>query len=340
MGGWRRSGQVLLFFAGVLAICGSILAYRVHDRYMTEPMAARDIVVFIPKGSSLADIAQRLHETGLLSGTWDQQIFTFVTRFVRQRSALQAGEYAVSGGSSMDDVADQMVSGAGIVSYALTIPEGLTVAEVLEQVRSMSVLTGDITVTPREGTLLPETWHVVRGDTRDAVIQRMMTAMDSVLDDLWSRRPEDFPLKSRDDVLTLASIVEKETSVPEERGLVAGVFLNRLRLKMLLQSDPTVIYGLSPDDGDLGRPLSRADLKTNHPWNTYTRSGLPAGPIGNPGRLSLEAVLFASPTNKLYFVADGTGGHVFAKTLAEHNRNVFRWRRISRNKKNAPSNRP
>ena len=333
MGGWRRCGQTLTFLVSILAVCAGTLSYRAYHRYRTEPVATDDVVVFIPKGSSLVDITQRLYEANLLPGAWDQHIFTVVTRLVSPKGSLQAGEYAVAGGSSMEDIGHQIRSGTGIVSYPLTIPEGLTVTEVLERVRAMPILTGDITVSPPEGTLLPETWHVVRGDTRDAVIQRMRAAMTDVLQGLWSRRSPDFPLQHPEDALILASLVEKETSVPEERQQVAGVFLNRLRLKMPLQSDPTVIYGLSPEDGALDRPLLRADLRKDHPWNTYTRSGLPAGPIGNPGRLALEAVFFAPPTNKLYFVADGTGGHAFAKTLAEHNRNVARWRHIKRNRK-------
>ena len=300
MGGWRRCGQTLVFLVSILVVCAATLSYRAYHRYRTEPVAAGDVVVFIPKGSSLVDITQRLYEADLLPGAWDQHIFTLVTRFIGAKGSLQAGEYAVAGGSSMEDIGNQMRTGTGIVSYPLTVPEGLTVTEVLERVRAMPMLTGDITVMPPEGTLLPETWHVVRGDTRDAVIQRMRAAMTQVLQGLWSQRSPDFPLQRPEDALILASLVEKETSVAEEREQVAGVFLNRLRLKMPLQSDPTVIYGLSPDDGDLDRPLLRTDLRKDHPWNTYTRPGLPAGPIGNPGRLALEAV-FSPPDGQTLF---------------------------------------
>ncbi|NDC89115.1 MAG: hypothetical protein EB075_09975, partial [Bacteroidetes bacterium] len=176
MGVWQRCGQAFIFLVGLLAICAGTLSYRAYHRYKVEPVAASDVVVFIPKGSSLIDIAQHLYDAGLLPGAWDKHIFTLMTRFIGQKNSLQAGEYAISPGSSMEDIGNQMRSGTGIVSYPLTIPEGLTVTEVLERVRAMPMLTGDITITPQEGTLLPETWHVVRGDTRDAVIQRMHTA--------------------------------------------------------------------------------------------------------------------------------------------------------------------
>ena len=188
-------------------------------------------------------------------------------------------------------------------------------------------LAGEMAPVPAEGSLLPETYHYGRGDRRAALIARMAAAMDETLAELWQGRAEGLPFDSPPAAMVLASIVEKETGLAAERRHVAGVFVNRLRRGMRLQSDPTVIYGLTGGAGPLGRPLTRADLETDHPYNTYRIDGLPPHPIANPGREAIAAVLDPLPTGDLYFVADGSGGHVFAPTLDEHNRNVANWRR-------------
>jgi UPF0755 protein len=193
---------------------------------------------------------------------------------------------------------------------------------------------GKLTV-PAEGSLLPETYHFSYGDPRAGMIDRMKAAMDETLAQLWPRRAEKLPLSSPYEALILASIVEKETALPEERPRVAGVFVNRLRKGMRLQSDPTVAYGLAPGAVPLSRALTRKDLRSQTPYNTYVITGLPPTPIANPGRASIEAVLDPEKTKDLYFVADGTGGHAFAPTLKEHNRNVRRWRKIQRDRDNA-----
>ncbi len=218
-----------------------------------------------------------------------------------------------------------------------TIPEGLTAPQVVALLAAAEGLDGEPPPLDKigEGTLLPETYQYVRGDRRVDIVGRMRKAMAETLDELWRKRSADAsPLATPRDAVILASIVERETALSEERPRIAAVFLNRLRRGMRLQSDPTVVYGLSNGTGTIGRPLTRADLAVDHPYNTYIHGGLPPGPIANPGRDSLAAVLQPAKSKDLYFVADGTGGHAFARTLDEHNRNVARWRRIQRQQRN------
>ena len=209
----------------------------------------------------------------------------------------------------------------------MTVPEGLTSQEVVSILNGAYGLVGEITATPPEGSLLPETYRYIYGDTKAEMIRRMSKAMEDELDVLWAGRDPSVPFHSPDEAVILASLVEKETAVPAERSRIAGVFLNRLKRGMRLQSDPTVAYGLD-QGGSLGRALTRDDLKAANPYNTYQIDGLPPGPIANPGKDALSAVLHPQATDELYFVADGTGGHSFAKTLNEHNQNVRQWRRL------------
>jgi UPF0755 protein len=209
----------------------------------------------------------------------------------------------------------------------LTIAEGLTSAEVFDLLVDAGGLKDSFDV-PIEGSVLPETYHFSYGDSRADLVQRMIRAMEKNLIEQWNQRAAGLPFKNRAEGLILASIVEKETSIKDERGRVAGVFINRLRKNMRLQSDPTVVYGLNKYEGPLGRALTRADLKVKNPYNTYLIKGLPPGPICNPGLAAIKAVFNPTATDELYFVADGNGGHVFAKTLKEHNRNAAKWRKI------------
>ncbi|MFO0295050.1 MAG: endolytic transglycosylase MltG, partial [Rhodospirillales bacterium] len=209
------------------------------------------------------------------------------------------------------------------------IPEGLTNRQVVQLVAKAEGLEGDIVPRP-EGTLMPDTWFYSWGDSRDRLVERQRQAMTRLLQELWRQRAPNLPLKSPQEALILASIVEKETAIPEERPRVAAVYINRLRRGMRLQADPTVVYGINDGAGPLDRPITRADLETPHAWNTYLIDGLPPTPIANPGRASIEAVLKPAQTDELYFVADGAGGHVFARTLADHNRNVERLRALER----------
>lgn len=220
-----------------------------------------------------------------------------------------------------------LVDGRTVV-HRVTVPEGLTSVEIVAIVAASEVLEGAVPPPPVQGALLPETYHVARGDERAAVIGRMAEAMNEALARLWPTRAPDLPLASPAEAVILASIVEKETGIAAERAKVAGVFYNRLALGMPLQSDPTVVFALTDGKMPLGRALTRDDLAIDDPYNTYKVNGLPPGPIANPGLASLEAVLKPEATDALYFVADGTGGHAFARTLDEHNRNVAKWRKL------------
>jgi UPF0755 protein len=230
---------------------------------------------------------------------------------------------------SMQNVMALIVSG-NIIRYKVAIPEGWTTAQALDRVRENDILSGDISVTPGEGQIMPDTYLVQRGDTRDDVVRHMVASGQRLMEELWAQRADDTPVKTPEQALILASIIEKETGVPQERPRVAAVFANRLRHGMRLQSDPTIIYGITGGKAKLDRPLTRKDIAEATPYNTYHIDGLPPGPIANPGRTSIEAALAPARTNDLYFVADGSGGHVFAATLQEHRANVRKWREIEK----------
>jgi len=217
-----------------------------------------------------------------------------------------------------------------VVEHRLTVPEGLTVRQVASLIDHAEALRGGLLQLPREGSLLPQTYFYVYDDPRDGLLARMRQAMNQALDELWIGRAADLPLADKEQALTLASIVERETSLAAERPHVAAVYENRLRIHMKLESDPTVVYAVSNGEGTLDRPITRVDLGLASPYNTYLSDGLPPGPICNPGRASIEAVLHPVASDDLYFVADGSGGHAFAKTLAQHNKNVERWRQIEK----------
>jgi len=217
-----------------------------------------------------------------------------------------------------------------VVQHSVTIPEGLTSEQIVARLSDNDIFAGSVREVPREGTLLPETYKFPRGTTRDQVIQRMQQAQKRALAEIWERRSPDVPLKSPDQLVTLASIVEKETGKPDERSRVAAVFVNRLRQKIKLQSDPTIIYGLVGGKGTLGRPIKRSEITQPSPYNTYVVDGLPPGPISNPGRASLEATANPARTRDLYFVADGTGGHAFTETYDQHQKNVAKLRTMEK----------
>lgn len=283
-------------------------------------------VVIIPKGIGTRAIADKLAVEGVI---YDPLIFLAGVRLLETGTMLKAGEYSFPIEASPRQVMEILMKGETVV-HRLTIPEGLTSKQIVALIQGGEALEGSIDTIPAEGSLLPETYHYDLNEKRGVLVGRMQKSMAQVLDELWEKRKADLPLKSKEEAVILASIVERETALASERPHVAAVFINRLRLGMKLQSDPTVIYGLSDGLGVLDRQLSRKDLASTHVYNTYVIDALPPGPIANPGRESLAAVLNPMESDDLYFVADGSGGHVFAKTLAEHNRNVANWRKIEK----------
>jgi UPF0755 protein len=248
---------------------------------------------------------------------------------LKARSELKPGEYSFQKNASLRDVIGTIVEGK-VVQHAVTIPEGLTSEQIVARLSENEIFAGAVKEMPREGTLLPETYKFPRGTTRDQVIQRMQQTQKRVLVEIWERRNPDIPIKTPEQLVTLASIVEKETGKADERTRVAAVFINRLRQRIKLQSDPTIIYGLVGGKGTLGRPIKRSEIQQPSPYNTYVVDGLPPGPIANPGRASLEAAANPARTRDLFFVADGTGGHAFTETYDQHQKNVAKLRTMEK----------
>jgi UPF0755 protein len=319
----RRLAGLAALVVAVVAVSIAALWIYVQQQYQATGPHTEETVVIVPRGAGLAGIAEDLATAGVVS---DADVFRLGVRLFGDARSLQAGEYAFAPGSSMSEVAELIASGRTVV-HRLTVPEGLTSVEVAALLDTVEPLTGAIAELPPDGSLLPETYHFHRGDSRDSVLTRMREAMGEALAELWPQRAENLPLNTPEEAVVLASIIEKETGVDGERALVAGVFVNRLNKGMPLQSDPTVVYGITEGKAPLGRSLTRKDLAAPTPYNTYQIAGLPPAPIANPGRAALEAALRPAQTQYLYFVAAGDGGHAFAKTLAEHNANVAKWRK-------------
>ena len=315
----RRPLAALL--AGVLLLATGALGWRaVLARYdRPGPLPAAQAIV-VPHGT-IDQVAGALQSAGAIEGAISFRLAAFATS---GQGAPHAAELQFPAHASLRVVLDVLRTGRP-VQHRLTIPEGLTAAQIALLLDRTPALVGDTSVLV-EGAALPETYAFERGATRAALVERAAAAMTRALAQVWQQRDEDLPLTGARDLLTLASIVERETARPEERPLVAAVFLNRLRRGMKLQSDPTVAYGVTGGSGVLDRPLSRADLDWPTPYNTYRIAGLPPCPIASPGMASLLAVAHPARTDDLYFVTDGHGGHAFARTLEDHNRNVARWR--------------
>jgi UPF0755 protein len=283
-----------------------------------------DKIVNVSRADTL-DLAESLERAGVI----DQRlpfIVSVVLNKVR-RHDVKAGEYQFTKQASLQDVINTLVDGK-VIQHAFTVPEGLTSEQIVQRLLDSDFLAGNIKSIPKEGSLLPETYRFPRGTQREQVIQRMQREQREAVQKAWDRHASDLPLKTPDQLVVLASIVEKETGRPEERSRVAAVFVNRLKQKMRLQSDPTIIYGLVGGKGSLGRPITRSEISQPTPYNTYVIDGLPPGPIANPGRASIEAVANPARTKELYFVADGTGGHAFAEALDQHQKNVAKLRAI------------
>lgn len=311
----------LVILAGVAFYLGK------HEFDGPGPSQTAETVLIRPN-TGVREIAEMLERRGLIS---DQRIFLLGLRMHDADSRLKAGEYEIKAGASMYEIMRLLESGKSVL-YSLTIPEGWTVARVFEEIAATDELSGEMPEElPPEGSLAADTLRFTRGTPRKEIIAKLMAQQEELVQSIWERRDEDLPIDTIEEFVTLASIVEKETGRADERSRVAAVFLNRLERGMRLQSDPTVIYGLFGGEGKpADRPIYRSDLEKPTPYNTYLIDGLPPTPIAIPGRAALEAVANPSRTDELYFVADGTGGHVFATTLKEHNENVARWRRIER----------
>jgi UPF0755 protein len=266
-----------------------------------------------------------LEREGVIDQRWPFIISVGLNRM--RRNDVKAGEYQFTKQASLQDVINTLVDGK-VIQHAITIPEGLTSEQIVQRLLDTDFLAGNIKSIPREGSLLPETYRFARGTPREQVIQRMQREQREVLQKAWERHSPDLPVRTPEQLIVLASIVEKETGRPEERSRVAAVFANRLKQKMRLQSDPTIIYGLVGGKGALGRPITKSEITQPTPYNTYTIDGLPPGPIANPGRASIEAAANPARTKELFFVADGTGGHAFAETLDQHSKNVAKLRAL------------
>ena len=285
----------------------------------------QDTHVVIPEGAALSRATDYLYYAGAISGPRNK--FYYLARLLGEGDPVQAGEFEIPARASAAKVLDIIQHGRP-VARLVTIPEGMPSILVKEKLEAIPELVGDAPL-PAEGSVLPNSYDWQRGETRGMVVERMQAAMTQTLDTLWASRKPTCPIATKQEAITLASIVEKETGKPSERRMVAGVYCNRLKIGMKLDADPTVIYPITKGK-PLGRRILRSELQADTGYNTYRRPGLPAGPIANPGKESIAAVLDPAPTKAIYFVADGTGGHVFADTFAEHQANVAKWYAIRR----------
>src|SRR3978361_656606 len=316
---------ITLLLVGMIAT-GGIYVYGKQQIEAPGPLQ-EDKVVNIPARAGMTDIAEILQREGVIdSNRW---AFIGSVFALKARSELKPGEYSFQKNASLREVIGTIVEGK-VVQHAVTIPEGLTSEQIVARLSENDIFSGAVHEIPREGTLLPETYKFPRGTTREQVIARMQQAQKRALAEIWERRSPDLPVRTSDQLVTLASIVEKETGKPDERSRVSAVFVNRLKQKIKLQSDPTIIYGLVGGKGTLGRPIMESEIRQPTPYNTYVIEGLPPGPIANPGRASRAAAANPARTKEIFFVADGTGGHAFAENYDQHQKNVERLRAIER----------
>jgi len=307
---------------------GAIFGYFLHQ--FKQPLAfSQDVIITIPQGSSARSIDFILSRSAIHS---PENYFHLGLRFHQNASQMKAGEFLIPAQSSLFNIMNIIKAGK-THQYQITIAEGLTSFEITQLLNQENRLSGEVRTLPQEGRLLPESYFFSRGYSRENLIKRMQQDFTKAINTLWQTRQDNLPFDTKEEAIILASIVEKETGIARERADVAGVFINRLKKGIPLQSDPTVIYAVTRGKKTLDRPIYKSDLKKQSPYNTYFVRGLPPGPISNPGRKSLEAVLNPTNHNYYYFVADGSGGHAFSKTLKEHNQNVSKWRKIERQRK-------
>ena len=311
---------VLLLLAGVAGAALFLYAKKKFtEEYTLE--SAKEIV--IPRGTGLNKTAQILADNGVIDDALWLMLFARVNKV---ENSFKAGEYAFDGRLSYEKIIEKLVKG-DVIARVVTIPEGKALVEIKKIVNDNPYLSGEITLDIKEGEIMPETYHFTKGEQRDAILEKSRQAMKKTLAKAFAERDENLPIKSEQEMLVLASIVEKETGIADERGKVASVFVNRLRLGMKLQTDPTVIYAVTNGEMNLNRPLYKRDLSYDSPYNTYVYEGLPPAPICSPGKEAIMAVAHPENTPYLYFVADGeTGGHRFAQTLQEHSANVAHYR--------------
>jgi UPF0755 protein len=323
-------GNAIFTILILILILGGGAVVIGKGRFEAPGPLQEDKIVNIPPRSGIMDVADLLRREGVI----DAHRFVFIGGVfaLKARSELKAGEYLFPKHASVKDVVETIVEGK-VVQHQITIPEGLTSEQIVARLLENDVLAGNIKDVPREGSLLPDSYHFHRGFTREQMIQRMRQAQDRLVREVWERRNPDLPLKTPEQLVILASIIEKETSKPEERTRIAAVLTNRLKQKMKLQSDPTIVYGLVFGKGALGHPLTKSEIAQPTPYNTYVIDGLPPGPIANPGRAAIEAAANPARTKELYFAADGTGGHAFAETYDQHLKNVARLRGIEHEQK-------
>lgn len=311
----------------LILLMGSAATVFLYDYAINQPLKiSEDTLFLVNKGDSLNKIAQSLQDKKLVN---DKYIFILFSKINRIYPQIKAGEYLFNGEFSIKQTAEKLSSGK-VYLRKVTFPEGLTSTEIAKILHKENFLSKDEFAAPAEGSILPETYAYMRGDSPEKIIKQAQKAMQNVLEQAWQERDQNLPLQSKEELLILASIVEKETGIGMERAQVASVFVNRLRLGMLLQTDPTVIYALTNGKEDLNRPLTRKDLSIDSPYNTYKYAGLPPTPICNPGKDAIYAAAHPSETPYLYFVASGNGGHNFAATLSEHNENVRKWRELNK----------
>tara|TARA_B100001179_G_scaffold198449_1_gene157970 strand:- start:335 stop:1297 length:963 start_codon:yes stop_codon:yes gene_type:complete len=304
----------------VVALAGGWFAWGWYG----EGPSKEDTPFIVRSGSTLTSVAAQLQENGMIRS---QDAFLLRAKILGSGDPIKAGEFLLPGGASPASVLDTLQHGE-VIRRMVTIPEGMPSILVYETLMAEDLLTGEIPV-PKEGSVLPDTYDFERGEERAAVLARMQAAMRNYLAEAWPKRKPGIAVDSIEDAVTLAAIVEKETGVPEERRMVAGLYSNRVKEGMLLQADPTIIYPITKGK-PLGRRIKRSEIAAVNGYNTYTRVGLPTGPITNPGRESIAAVLDPADTDALFMVADGTGGHVFAETLEQHNENVAEWYKLRR----------
>lgn len=317
----------VIVFMLVSVIGGSV--FTTYSQFTAEGPLLEQKEVYIPKGKSLKQIARLLKREGII---YSPAVFILGVRASGNEDKIKAGEYAFPKGASSKMVMLILASGQTYIRK-FKVPEGLSSYQIVALMDNAKGLIGEVSNIPKDGTLLPDTYHYSYGDTKEQMIVRMKNAMNRTLTELWEKRAENLPINTLKEAVILASVVEKETSLNKERALISSVFINRLNKGMKLQSDPTVIYALTDGRYDLKRSLTYKDLKFASPYNTYYIKALPKGPISNPGKATIEAVLHPAETNYLYFVADGTGGHAFAITYEEHQKNVQKWRSIRKSKK-------